>query len=71
MTTTREKKPPMISIHTGVVGGQTKASRIPVTTADRSPMELVFFMTLRYSHSQTTQAATDTRVTVSARQPNT
>ena len=34
-------------------------------------MELDFFMTLRYSHSQTTQDATDTSVTVRARQPNT
>ena len=42
-----EKKPPMISIHTGVVGGQTKASRIPVTTADRSPMDWGFFRSLR------------------------
>ena len=54
-----------------MVTGQTKASSMPVTTALRSPMVWSFFRSLRYSHSQKIQAATETAVTTRARKPNT
>ena len=64
-----EKNAPMMTAHQGRSTGQTKLSRIPVTTADRSPTMLDFFMSLRYAHSQNTQDTTDTAVSSSAFQP--
>ena len=56
-------------IHSGVEGGHTKASSMPVTTAERSPTDWGFFMSLRYSHSQNTQPTTETAVSTRASTP--
>ena len=64
-----EKNAPMTSVHQGSSGGHTKASSIPVTTADRSPMDWGFFSSLRYSHSQNRQATMETTTEISALKP--
>ena len=66
---TMAKKAPRMASQYGALAGRQKASRVPVTQADRSPMVLLFFISLRYRYSKTTQAATVTRVRVSARAP--
>ena len=45
------------------------ARRMPVTMAEQSPMVVSFFMSRRYPYSNSTQAATDTAMTVRARKP--
>ena len=42
---------------------------MPVTAQLRSPTDWGLFISLRYSHSQKKQPATDTAVSVSARRP--
>jgi hypothetical protein len=42
-----EKNAPIMMTHQGRSTGHTKLSRIPVTTADKSPTMQDFFMTLR------------------------
>ena len=64
-----EKNAPMMMTHQGRSTGQTKLSRIPVTTALRSPTMQDFFMSLRYAHSKNTQDTTETAVSSSAFQP--
>lgn len=63
------KKSPMIIHQYGVVTGQTKASRRPVTMADRSPTVQSSFITLRYAHSKNTQAAQETAQSIRERMP--
>ena len=46
-TTTMAKKSPIRIVQNGSVTGQTKATRMPVTTAERSPVVLSFFMMRR------------------------
>ena len=69
LTSTMANSAPRITTQYGMVGGQTKASRMPVTTAERSAQAFSFFMILRYAHSKNTQAATLTMTTVRQRQP--
>ena len=57
---TMAMKAPTIAIHTGMVTGMFSARIRPVTTAERSPTGLGFFIRRQYSHSNTTQAATVT-----------
>ncbi|MPM70384.1 hypothetical protein SDC9_117339 [bioreactor metagenome] len=70
LTTTMATTPPKATIHSGMVTGTLNASRIPVTTALKSPMVFVRFIVLRQSHSDRTQEATETAVTAKARNPN-
>ena len=44
LTTIMAKKSPIRIIHSGVLGGQTKDSSMPVTTALRSPTDWGLFM---------------------------
>ena len=62
---------PMISIQYGSVTGTTKASRVPVTTADRSPIVDGFLRILSYAASNRTQAMIEISVITMARGPNT
>ena len=69
LTTMMATKSPMSSWPMGMPTGTFSARMMPVTTADRSEMGLVLLSSLQYSHSNTTQAATDTAVTSRARMP--
>lgn len=69
LTMMMAKKSPMIIHQYGVVTGQTKASRRPVTMADRSPTVQSSFITLRYAHSKNTQAAQETAQSIRERMP--
>ena len=58
------KKSPIITIHIGIDAGTLNAKSIPVTIAERSPIVLWRFITLRDKYSNTTQAVTDTKVII-------
>ena len=47
LTTTMAKKSPTRMVQWGSVTGHTNASSMPVTTADRSPTDWGFFISLR------------------------
>ena len=56
-------------IHRGRVTGKFMARMMPVTTAERSPTGLGFFISIQYRYSKPTQAAVVTAVSSSARRP--
>ena len=70
LTMTMAKNAPTTTIQNGIEAGRQKASKIPVTTADRSPMVSGLCTSLRYKNSNATQEQTLTSVTKSARSPN-
>ena len=69
LMTTMAMKAPTTQIHSGMFTGRFMARMMPVTTADRSPTGLGFFISRVYRYSKPTQAATVTPTTSSARIP--
>ena len=61
---------PIMTIQRGIVDGRLNASNMPVTIADRSPIVLSRFITLRLRYSKSTQAQTLTATIRSERKPN-
>ena len=60
---------PHTAIQRGRSGGRLSASRRPVSTAEKSPMEFSRFMAMRQSASVTTDAAMQTAISHTARMP--
>ena len=57
MATAIAKIEPAIAIHSGKSGGRLRASKRPVSTAERSPSEFSRFIARRQTDSVTTEAA--------------
>ena len=60
---TMAMKAPTMAIHRGMVTGIFSARIMPVTTAERSPTGLGFFIRWQYIYSNSTLAATVTPTT--------
>ena len=62
-------KSPISSCQIGIVTGTLKAMSTPVTTAERSAMVSVFFISRFQMLSSSTQLAADTAVSIRVRKP--
>ena len=69
LTTTMAKAAPITTMYGGSDTGRFIARRRPVTTADRSPIVLFLFITLRQIYSKMMQDAIERRVINTARIP--
>ena len=61
--------PPKATCQSGTVGGQTKASKIPVTIAEQSFTRIFCFVASWKRASEATQLSTDVRITNNALNP--
>ena len=60
---------PMMAIHKGMPTGMFRPRMMPVTTAERSPTGMGFFISRQYRYSKPTLAAVVMPTTSKARQP--
>ena len=69
LTSTMATNAPTTAVHKGIVGGRLNARMMPVTTAEQSDTVCGRFIRMLNSASNSTQAATVTATTASARAP--